>query len=108
MGDELDRNSIDKDYEELRRYYDELGDRQRELRLKQDQVIITLTTATLGFSVGFVKNIVTVEKAVHEGLLIVAWIILSAGVMATVIGICLLYTSPSPRDRTRSRMPSSA
>ena len=28
-----------------------------------------------------------------------------AGVMAYV---CLLYTSPSPRDRTRSRMPSSA
>ena len=23
-------------------------------------------------------------------------------------GVCLLYTSPSPRDRTRSRMPSSA
>ena len=27
---------------------------------------------------------------------------------AVKIGICLLYTSPSPRDRTRSRMPSSA
>ena len=25
-----------------------------------------------------------------------------------VFEICLLYTSPSPRDRTRSRMPSSA
>jgi len=25
-----------------------------------------------------------------------------------VINGCLLYTSPSPRDRTRSRMPSSA
>ena len=25
-----------------------------------------------------------------------------------IIRICLLYTSPSPRDRTRSRMPSSA
>ena len=25
-----------------------------------------------------------------------------------VAGLCLLYTSPSPRDRTRSRMPSSA
>ena len=25
-----------------------------------------------------------------------------------MIGFCLLYTSPSPRDRTRSRMPSSA
>ena len=27
--------------------------------------------------------------------------------LALVMG-CLLYTSPSPRDRTRSRMPSSA
>ena len=27
---------------------------------------------------------------------------------AAMIGSCLLYTSPSPRDRTRSRMPSSA
>ena len=25
-----------------------------------------------------------------------------------IVGVCLLYTSPSPRDRTRSRMPSSA
>ena len=27
---------------------------------------------------------------------------------STKVEICLLYTSPSPRDRTRSRMPSSA
>ena len=27
---------------------------------------------------------------------------------AHLLGLCLLYTSPSPRDRTRSRMPSSA
>src|SRR5664280_3288886 len=27
--------------------------------------------------------------------------------IAVSLGICLLYTSPSPRDRTRSRMPSS-
>ena len=27
---------------------------------------------------------------------------------ASVVSTCLLYTSPSPRDRTRSRMPSSA
>ena len=25
-----------------------------------------------------------------------------------ILKFCLLYTSPSPRDRTRSRMPSSA
>ena len=32
------------------------------------------------------------------------------GMLATVLNslACLLYTSPSPRDRTRSRMPSSA
>ena len=35
------------------------------------------------------------------------------GVQAIVLNleldnVCLLYTSPSPRDRTRSRMPSSA
>ena len=29
-------------------------------------------------------------------------------IMMVVAGLCLLYTSPSPRDRTRSRMPSSA
>jgi len=29
-------------------------------------------------------------------------------VKSVKINICLLYTSPSPRDRTRSRMPSSA
>ena len=32
----------------------------------------------------------------------------ATGVVATLFIICLLYTSPSPRDRTRSRMPSSA
>ena len=36
----------------------------------------------------------------------------AAGILAVVVTnqpvICLLYTSPSPRDRTRSRMPSSA
>ena len=33
---------------------------------------------------------------------------LAAGKGVTVAMDCLLYTSPSPRDRTRSRMPSSA
>ena len=30
------------------------------------------------------------------------------GIKVEVIPICLLYTSPSPRDMRRSRMPSSA
>ena len=32
----------------------------------------------------------------------------SMEVPSPMAGVCLLYTSPSPRDRTRSRMPSSA
>ena len=32
----------------------------------------------------------------------------SGGEPGAIEGTCLLYTSPSPRDRTRSRMPSSA
>ena len=37
-------------------------------------------------------------------LIHVAWI----GLVIGLVTFCLLYTSPSPRDRTRSRMPSSA
>ena len=37
------------------------------------------------------------KKSKHKGML--NW---------NLFLICLLYTSPSPRDRTRSRMPSSA
>ena len=32
----------------------------------------------------------------------------AVGIWAAMAGICLLYTSPSPRDRQKSRMPSSA
>ena len=35
-------------------------------------------------------------------------VILLGVVAITLAKACLLYTSPSPRDRTRSRMPSSA
>ena len=36
--------------------------------------------------------------------------VLTVGLLATVLlqSPCLLYTSPSPRDRQKSRMPSSA
>ena len=37
-----------------------------------------------------------------------AMTIIPVGFTYATYGACLLYTSPSPRDRTRSRMPSSA
>ena len=45
-----------------------------------------------------------VEKAVVSGMVVE----LGRAKKVKVLKYCLLYTSPSPRDRTRSRMPSSA
>ena len=46
----------------------------------------------------FDENLATIE----------AWQKALARLPIGMWGACLLYTSPSPRDRTRSRMPSSA
>ena len=51
-----------------------------------------------GLALGFAGSVLA---ALAPGL---GWLI-AARVLQ---GACLLYTSPSPRDRTRSRMPSSA
>ena len=48
---------------------------------------------------------------IENGLGLEAWFskfMSSTGDIPNVKLTCLLYTSPSPRDRTRSRMPSSA
>ena len=44
----------------------------------------------------------------HEYVMHKASQVMAAGADFRLLGPCLLYTSPSPRDRTRSRMPSSA
>ena len=49
----------------------------------------------LGASLRYLSQRYTMPDEVSKGLL-------------TDIGTCLLYTSPSPRDLLRSRMPSSA
>ena len=44
----------------------------------------------------------------QEGLIFSSFLGLHLVEQLNWLGVCLLYTSPSPRDRTRSRMPSSA
>ena len=51
---------------------------------------------------GWLKNLFSPMKLLMGGLIKLVAPFLALGVL------CLLYTSPSPRDRTRSRMPSSA
>ena len=49
------------------------------------------------------------REALEKGVNFVANAVkVTIGPKAKNVVICLLYTSPSPRDRTRSRMPSSA
>ena len=43
-----------------------------------------------------------------SGLSVNTLSLIENGKISPSVSTCLLYTSPSPRDRTRSRMPSSA
>ena len=67
-------------------------------------VIIEVQTQTDGEH----QNMGVVVDSVQAVLEIAANEIEQAPSFGTKIRPCLLYTSPSPRDRTRSRMPSSA
>ena len=48
----------------------------------------------------FVTNVERLRRGIEGGY--------ANAILIKLNQICLLYTSPSPRDRTRSRMPSSA
>ena len=67
---------------------------------------------TIGFLMAFVASFVYIFIDIRISDFL--WIMLFVGLelnahgVHTAISICLLYTSLSPRDRTRSRMPSSA
>ena len=52
------------------------------------------------------KTLLAEAVAEAEGLELITWNVKST--TRAQDGLCLLYTSPSPRDRTRYRMPSSA
>ena len=105
----------------------DLGSAQyHDIRLTAGITTITCTGGTVGDSHSVVltqpsSGITTVGfssyfkfpsgsfPALSEGaskIDLVSFVIRTQG--ATGVSTCLLYTSPSPRDRTRSRMPSSA
>ena len=65
-----------------------------------------------GIDTDTVKRFAQEIKAAHDKGLQIALVIgagnIFRGLSSAASGICLLYTSPSPRDATLSRMPSSA
>ena len=58
---------------------------------------------------GILDEIITTDEEREEAKAKIKQMLLdSEAKMQEEVTACLLYTSPSPRDRTRSRMPSSA
>ena len=61
--------------------------------------------ASDGENLGILNLNEAINKAKNEGLDLIE---IAPNAKPPVCKICLLYTSPSPRDRSLSRMPSSA
>ena len=75
-------------------------------------VVLGLGSMFLAFSYPFMKRI-TYWPQLFLGLtfnwgIIMAWAAINNNISIGIITLCLLYTSPSPRDAHESRMPSSA
>ena len=68
---------------------------------------IALLVLALGLGAGLAELLAVFPLPILAGLLAVAGV-LHIGLLRDLSGRCLLYTSPSPRDKRQSRMPSSA
>ena len=66
------------------------------------------TAVMFGAFVYFLTQIKSVREEYRSGVAVSAVVVGIAGYHYYRIWSCLLYTSPSPRDRQKSRMPSSA
>lgn len=77
--DDNERNTM---YSEYRR--DLLG-RQLSNAVQHDKAILSLSTGALGLSIGFIKDIVPLERALAIWLLILSWALFGAAIIGTVV-----------------------
>ena len=61
-------------------------------------------TPCIGPILGSILVLAATEESLSQGILLLSFYSIGLAIPF----ICLLYTSPSPRDRSLSRMPSSA
>ena len=75
----------------------------------RDTLIMTIT-ATFAGAIAMLANVALLFRNRNSGggLISSLLVMLIAPMAAGLVQICLLYTSPSPRDKRQSRMPSSA
>ena len=67
-----------------------------------------LAFSLIGFLIALINIIPILKKRLPNYTLQLAGLIGNTSFLGIPIALCLLYTSPSPRDRSLSRMPSSA
>ena len=85
-----------------------------ENAIKNSEPVVALESTIISHGMPYPKNVETalmVEETVRSNKAVPATIAIINGklkVGLTNDEICLLYTSPSPRDKRQSRMPSSA
>ena len=70
-----------------------------------EQVFIPLT---VGGGIRKAEDVRAMLKAGADKVAVNSAAIFDPGLINGLCGVCLLYTSPSPRDKRQSRMPSSA
>ena len=70
--------------------------------------ISSITLPILALFIGCEKPLEGWNKYVHSKDALKAQNVITAELLNKHISTCLLYTSPSPRDKRQSRMPSSA
>ena len=70
--------------------------------------LIKSTVIFLGLFFLYFPILVLIFYSFNENKRVMVWKGFSLRWYNELFNNCLLYTSPSPRDRTRSRMPSSA
>ena len=82
----------------------------RALRTLWQSVVTPVITTALYFVVfgGAIGSRMQQVDGVPYGAFIVPGLIMLSLFTQSIFNACLLYTSPSPRDRQKSRMPSSA
>ena len=79
--------------------------------LSNAQSLVLMAIAVIGVYLGFKREFSKLIGFLVIALIAVGLVFNASGVKDVVLQLfnnCLLYTSPSPRDRTVSRKPSSA
>jgi hypothetical protein len=76
---------VSPSYELFSQYRNEQYKRQLSNSENFDKAILTLSTAALGFSVGFVKDVVRLSQADYLGVLKLSWLFFALAIVTTIV-----------------------